>query len=94
MTGDELSAQYKVNLESYFEYKNRPKDRRNYQKCTVAFSLALPAIIDQFFREWQENLPELTDFQKQQLDQIKAGFFNLLEHPPLVVLSGLILHHV
>ncbi len=39
---------------------------------------------DQFFREWQENLPELTDFQKQQLDQIKAGFFNLLEHPPML----------
>ncbi len=35
-----------------------------------------------FFREWQDELPEITDFQKQQLNQIKAGYFNLLEHPP------------
>ncbi|MCU0544836.1 MAG: restriction endonuclease subunit R [Oscillatoriaceae cyanobacterium Prado104] len=39
---------------------------------------------ENFFREWQEDLPEITDFQKQQLDQIKAGYFNLLEHPPLL----------
>ena len=39
---------------------------------------------DQFFREWQDDLPEITDFQKQQLDQIKAGYFNLLEYPPLL----------
>lgn len=37
-----------------------------------------------FFREWQDDLPEITDFQKQQLDQIKAGYFNLLEHPPML----------
>jgi len=39
---------------------------------------------DNFFREWQDELPEITDFQKQQLNQIKAGYFNLLEHPPLL----------
>jgi len=39
---------------------------------------------DSFFREWQDDLPEITDFQKQQLNQIKAGYFNLLEHPPLL----------
>jgi hypothetical protein len=39
---------------------------------------------ENFFREWQDDLPEITDFQKQQLDQIKAGYFNLLEHPPLL----------
>jgi hypothetical protein len=39
---------------------------------------------DNFFREWQDDLPEITDFQKQQLDQIRAGYFNLLEHPPLL----------
>jgi len=39
---------------------------------------------EDFFREWQEDLPEITDFQKQQLNQIKAGYFNLLEHPPLL----------
>ncbi|MGL5059963.1 MAG: restriction endonuclease subunit R [Microcoleus sp.] len=39
---------------------------------------------ENFFREWQADLPEITDFQKQQLDQIKAGYFNLLEHPPML----------
>ncbi|MEG3900481.1 restriction endonuclease subunit R [Microcoleus sp. B4-C5] len=39
---------------------------------------------DQFFREWQDELPEITDFQKRQLDQIKAGYFNLLEYPPML----------
>ncbi|WP_333266161.1 MULTISPECIES: restriction endonuclease subunit R [unclassified Microcoleus] len=39
---------------------------------------------DQFFREWQDDLPEITDFQQRQLDQIKAGYFNLLEYPPML----------
>ncbi|MEG5015729.1 MULTISPECIES: restriction endonuclease subunit R [unclassified Microcoleus] len=39
---------------------------------------------DQFFREWQDELPEITDFQKRQLDQIKAGYLNLLEYPPML----------
>ena len=33
---------------------------------------------DQFFGEWQDNLPELTDLQKQLLDQVKAGYLNLI----------------
>jgi hypothetical protein len=37
-----------------------------------------------FFREWQDELPEITDFQKQQLNQIKAGYFNMRSHPPLL----------
>ncbi|MDZ7959393.1 MAG: restriction endonuclease subunit R [Aulosira sp. DedQUE10] len=39
---------------------------------------------EQFFREWQENLPELTDLDKQLLDKVKAGYFNLLNYPPLL----------
>lgn len=39
---------------------------------------------DQFFREWQENLPEITDLDKQLLDRVKAGYFNLLNYPPLL----------
>ncbi len=39
---------------------------------------------EQFFREWQENLPEITDIQKQLLDQVRAGYFNLLEYPPML----------
>jgi len=39
---------------------------------------------DHFFREWQENLPEITDLDKQLLDRVKAGYFNLLNYPPLL----------
>ncbi|MDY6805688.1 MAG: restriction endonuclease subunit R [Cyanobacteriota bacterium] len=39
---------------------------------------------DQFFREWQDDLPEITDAEKQILDKIKAGYFNLLRHPPML----------
>ncbi len=38
----------------------------------------------QFFREWEESLPEITDWQKQLLDQLKAGYFNLIKKPPLL----------
>lgn len=39
---------------------------------------------EQFFREWQDNLPELTDMEKQLLDQVKAGYINLRNYPPLL----------
>ncbi|NET55539.1 MAG: restriction endonuclease subunit R [Symploca sp. SIO2E6] len=39
---------------------------------------------EQFFPEWQENLTEITDLQKQLLDQVRAGYFNLLEYPPML----------
>jgi hypothetical protein len=39
---------------------------------------------EQFFREWQDNLPEITDLEKQQLDRVKANYFNLIEYPPLL----------
>jgi hypothetical protein len=39
---------------------------------------------EQFFREWQDNLPELTELDKQLLDKVKAGFVNLLNYPPLL----------
>ncbi len=37
-----------------------------------------------FFLEWKQNLPEVSDLDKQQLDRIKAGFVNLLEYMPLL----------
>jgi len=43
-----------------------------------------PVEDDQFFREWQDKLPEITDLQKQMLDRVKAGYFNLLYYPPLL----------
>lgn len=51
---------------------------------------------EQFFREWVDDLPQLTDLEKQQLDRVKASYFNLLERPMLettvkmVVLSPLL----
>jgi hypothetical protein len=39
---------------------------------------------DQFFREWQEGLPEVTDAEKQFLDKVKTGYFNLINYPPLL----------
>jgi hypothetical protein len=39
---------------------------------------------DSFFREWQEDLPEITNLDKQLLNKIKTGYFNLLNYPPLL----------
>jgi hypothetical protein len=39
---------------------------------------------NQFFPEWQEDLPDLSDSDKQQLDKVKAGYLNLLNYPPLL----------
>jgi len=36
------------------------------------------------FPEWQEDLPDLSDSDKQQLDKVKAGYLNLLNYPPLL----------
>ncbi|NEP43597.1 MAG: restriction endonuclease subunit R [Okeania sp. SIO2H7] len=39
---------------------------------------------EQFFREWQEDLPEISDLEKELLDRVQDGYFNLLENPPLL----------
>ena len=39
---------------------------------------------DQFFREWQDNLLEITDLEKQRLDRVKESYSNLLEYPPML----------
>ncbi|MEH2105377.1 restriction endonuclease subunit R [Nostoc sp.] len=39
---------------------------------------------DSFFYEWQEDLPEINDLDKQLLDKVKTGYFNLLNYPPLL----------
>jgi len=36
----------------------------------------------QFFTEWQEDLLELTDQEKQFLDKVREGFFNMMQYPP------------
>jgi len=39
---------------------------------------------NQFFREWQDDLPAITDSEKQFLDKVKEGYFNLINYPPLL----------
>ncbi|RUR87003.1 hypothetical protein PCC6912_04460 [Chlorogloeopsis fritschii PCC 6912] len=48
-------------------------------------NFGLNLVLDsQFFHEWQENLPEITDLDKLLLDKVKAGYFNLINYPPLL----------
>lgn len=37
-----------------------------------------------FFPEWQNDLPEISSFQQQQLGNIRAGFINFLHRHPLL----------
>lgn len=39
---------------------------------------------DQFFREWQDNLPELSEQELRSLDRVKSNYRNLIEYPPLL----------
>lgn len=39
---------------------------------------------DNFFPEWKDDLPEITELDKQLLDKVKAGYFNLLNYPPVL----------
>ncbi|MCC5653753.1 restriction endonuclease subunit R [Nostoc sp. XA013] len=52
---------------------------------------------EDFFTEWFDTLPEITDLEKQDLDKIKLHFLRLVKRPPLseetvklVVLSPLL----
>jgi hypothetical protein len=38
----------------------------------------------QFFSEWRTDLPELTELERQLLDQVQEGFINLRDYPPLL----------
>lgn len=37
-----------------------------------------------FFAEWQQDLPDISDLQKQQLDRVRLGYLNLLNYPPML----------
>ena len=51
---------------------------------------------ERFFREWQANLPEISESEKKSLDQVKADFLYLNKYPlfeeavKMVVLSPLL----
>ena len=32
---------------------------------------------EQFFREWQDDLPEISDLEKERLNQVQEGYFDL-----------------
>lgn len=38
---------------------------------------------EQFFREWIDDLPEITDAEKRYLDKVKAGYINSLDYPSI-----------
>lgn len=37
-----------------------------------------------FFPEWRQDLPELDPWERQTLDRIRTGYFNLLDRQPLL----------
>ncbi|MDZ8095328.1 MAG: restriction endonuclease subunit R [Nostoc sp. DedQUE05] len=39
---------------------------------------------EDFFTEWFDTLPEITDIEKQYLDRVKTNFMRLVKHPPLL----------
>lgn len=47
------------------------------------FNLTL-AEDEQFFTEWRDDLPAITDGEKQSLNWIKANYLNLNRHRPML----------
>ncbi len=39
---------------------------------------------DQFFTEWFDNLPEITEQEKQTLDRVKANYLSLVDRRPIL----------
>lgn len=39
---------------------------------------------EDFFTEWFDTLPEITDIEKQYLDRVKTNFMRLVKHPPIL----------
>lgn len=39
---------------------------------------------EEFFGEWQYDLPEISDLEKELLNQVQEGYFNLLQNPPFL----------
>ncbi len=60
-----------------------PAENVTLEQLRELFGLELVEAED-FFPEWQNNLPEITAAEKQLLDQIKTGYINLRNYPPLL----------
>ena len=52
------------------------------EQLTQLFGLTI-TYDHQFFPEWLNNLPEITDFEKQQLDRVKRNYLSLVDHHSL-----------
>ena len=71
---------------------------KNITLLDLAEKFGLKLVEDeQFFGDWGDELPELTEFEKHFLNQVKASYFNLLMYPlmlestvKMVVLSPLL----
>ncbi len=57
---------------------------QNIDLCYLVDNFNIQLVEDEnFFSESRENLPEITEMEKQLLDQVRRGFINLLNYPPL-----------
>ena len=58
---------------------------RNITLLDLADKFGLQLVEDeQFFGDWGNELPEIPEFEKQFLDQVKASYFNLLMYQPML----------
>jgi hypothetical protein len=58
---------------------------RNINLLDLENEFDLQLVTDaQFFREWQDHLPDLTEDEKLQLDRVQGNFAALLHYPPLL----------
>lgn len=48
------------------------------------------ALDEQFFRKWLDELPEISNYEKRSLDQVKADYLYLSEYPIPESLVGLV----
>ncbi|KYC35851.1 restriction endonuclease subunit R [Scytonema hofmannii PCC 7110] len=59
-----------------------PAENITLEQLRELFNLEL--VEDDIFPEWQSDLPELTEPEKELLNQIKAGYINLRNYPPFL----------
>lgn len=59
-----------------------PAENITLEQLREQFNLEL--VENEIFPEWQLDLPELTDQEKDLLNQIKAGYINLRNYPPFL----------
>jgi len=66
--------------------QSKPAKSIKLADLRVQFGLQRTEVED-FFSEWLEELPELSEFERQRLDQVRRQYLYLLEYP---VLEGIV----